>query len=327
MSKFSVGSALFAGVIGLAVVGSAMAQDWPTRPVKIVIAVGPGSSGDTLARILAPHLEARWKQPVIVENKPGAGGVIGTEYVVTSTDGHTLLLASQSSLLPKFTRKDLPYDPLTDLVPVFKVINWQAVLVTNAQTATKAKTLREFVALSKSTEKGIFLGGLGRTSLFNMSVAVMNESLGIRYESVDFSSVGAMNLAVLRDDAQFMVNAPASVKGQIENGQIVPLAVINAERYPNYPDIPTLAEAAGYKGYIPLWWAGMMAPKGTPPAVIDRISRDLLAVTTDPAVKKQIETTLSGALVRSSPAAFASELRDEANVWKNVFQKLGIKPE
>ena len=306
---------------------AAAAGDWPTRPVKIVIAVAAGSSGDILARILAPRLEAQWKQPVIVENRPGAGGIVGTEYVANATDGHTLLLGTQSSILPKFTQKSLRFDPLTDLVPVYKVINYDLIIATNAQTAKKAGTLAELVARSKSTEKGLFFAGTGPTSIFNLSMAIVNRSVGMRYATVDFNNIGAMTIALLRDDAQVTVNTPSAIKAHIETGAIVPLAAVSPKRYPSFPAVPTLQEAVGYKGYLPLLWAGMFVPKSTPAKVVDRISRDLLALAGDPAVQKQIESTLTGAVVQSSPAAFSREIRDEVGVWREIFQSMNFKPE
>lgn len=322
----SAGAALACAAWGL-LPAMASAQEWPNRPVKIVIAVAAGSSGDTLARIMAPKLEAIWKQPVVVENRPGAGGIVGTEFVATATDGHTLLLGSQSSMLPKFTQKTLRFDPFTDLVPIYRAVNYQLILATNAPTAKKARNLAELIALSKTTDKGIFFAGTGPTSVFNLSMATLNRQMGLRYSTVDFNAVPAMNLAVMRDDAQILANTPSALKGQIDAGTLVPLAAINAERYPNLPDLPTVTEATGYKGYLPLLWAGFFAPKGVPAPVIERIGRDVGAVLADPALKKQVETTLTATVLRSSPAAFAKEIQEEAAVWKDLFQAMNYKPE
>lgn len=314
-------SALLAGAAAASFfcTGGAMAQEWPSKPVKIVIALAPGSAGDILARLIAPRLEGLWNQPVIVENKPGAGGVVGTEYVVTSTDGHTLLLGTLSSLLPKYTIKNLRYDPVTDLIPVYRVVNYQLMIATNAKTAEKAKTLKEITELSKATPKGLFFSGTGQTSIFNLAMAVVNKSVGIRYTTVDFNSVSQMNIALLRDDAQLMVNTPSSVKGQIDSGEIRPLAAISAQRFPSLPNVPTVYEAVGYGGFLPLSWAAVFARKGTPQAVVDRVGRDLLALLSDPDFKKGLESRVTGTVLRSSPAEFAKEYYEEANVWKDVF--------
>jgi tripartite-type tricarboxylate transporter receptor subunit TctC len=307
---------------------AAQAQEtWPTRPVRIVIAVGPGSSGDALARMIAPRLEAIWKQPVIVENRPGAGGVVGTEYVAGAKDGHTLLLASQSSYLPKFTQKNLRYDPLTDLVPIYRMINWEMVVVTNAETAKQAKTFPDIVKLANSKDKGLFFSGTGPTSIFNITMALVNKPFGMKYTSVDFNNVGAMNIAVIRNDAQLMINTPSSVRGHFDTGALVPVAAVSHERYPDLPDVPAVAELPGFKGYLPVVWAGMVGPKGMPQVAVDRVARDLKFVLNNPDIKKSIETQLSGVIQDSSPAAFAKQIQEETVVWKDLFATMNFRPE
>ncbi|MFT3721685.1 Bug family tripartite tricarboxylate transporter substrate binding protein [Pseudorhodoferax sp.] len=321
-------AALAACAMGsLAWSGGAQAQDWPSKPVRIVLAIGPGSSGDTLARLMAPKLEQRWKQPVIVENKPGAGGVVGTEYVVRATDGHTLLLATQSSILPKYTQKGLRFDPLTDIVPVRRVLDYQFIIATNAETAKQAKTLKDLIALSKKGSQGIFLSGLGPTSVFNLSYAILNQQLGARYTAVNFNNVNDANLAVMRGDAQFIVNNPASIRPYFANGAMVPLAAISNHRYASLPDVPTVKEATGYSGYLPQLWTGFFVPKGTPEAVVGRINADVQAIFEDEAFRKEVETKLTASVATSSPAAFAKDIRDETTVWQDLFKTLNIQPE
>ncbi|WP_198968742.1 Bug family tripartite tricarboxylate transporter substrate binding protein [Xylophilus sp. ASV27] len=314
-------------VAGLFGAGSAQAQDWPTKPVRIVLAIGPGSSGDTLARMMAPRLEARWKQPVIVENKPGAGGVVGTEYVVRATDGHTLLLGTQSSILPKYTQKGLRFDPLTDLVPVRKVLNYQLVIATNGETAKQARTLKELIDLSKKGSQGLFLAGLGPTSVFNLSYAILNRQLGARYSSVNFNNVNDANLAVMRNDAQFIVNNPASVRPYFATNAIVPLAAIGMQRYASLPDVPTLQEAVGYSGYLPQLWTGFFVPRNTPAALVERISQDVAAIFEEPEFRRQVEDKLTASVASSSPDAFAKDIREETTLWQDLFKSLNIQPE
>lgn len=302
-------------------------QSWPNRTVKIVVAIAAGSSGDTLARLLADRLEARWKQPVIVENRPGASGVIGTEYVAKATDGHTILLGSQSSILPKLTVKDLKFDPMTDLVPVYKVINYQLVLAASAETVRKADTLKKLVELSQSTSNGLFFAGAGPNAVFNLAMAVINKALNIKYTAVNFSNVGALNMAVLRNDAQFLLNTPSSFRTQIDSGEIRPLAAISAERYATLPDVPTLREAVGYDRYLPLLWAGFFVPRGTPDSVIDRLAKDTASLLEDDGVRRAIESRMTGSMVRSSPAEFAREIAEEMRVWSDVFAEAGGKSE
>lgn len=323
-------TALAAAVLGLTGFASphlAFAQEWPTRPVRIVLAIGAGSSGDTLARMMAPKLEALWKQPVVVENKPGAGGVVGTEYVVRATDGHTLLLGTQSSILPKYTQKGLRFDPLTDLVPVRKVLNYQLVIAVNGETAAQAKTLKDMIELSKKDGQGLFLAGLGPTSVFNLSYAILNQQLGARYTAVNFNNVNDANLALMRNDAQFIVNNPASIRPYFGAKGVLPLAAVSAYRYADLPNVPTLKEAVGYTGYLPQLWTGFFVPRSTPSAVVNRINGDVAAVFEDAEFRKQVEDKLTASVADSSPSAFAKDIREEAGVWQDLFKALNIMPE
>ncbi len=315
------------GLMGVTGMSTAVAQDWPSRPVKIVLAIAAGSSGDMLARMLAPKLEARWKQPVIIENRPGAGGVVGTEYVVRASDGHTLLLGTQSSILPKYTQKGLRFDPLTDLVPVRKVLNYQLVIATNGETVKQARTFKELVELSKKGSQGVFLAGLGPTSVFNLSYAILNQQLGVQYSAVNFNNVNDANLAVMRNDAQLIVNNPASLRPYFVNHAIVPLVAISTQRYPGLPEVPTLQEAMGYRGYLPQLWTGFFVPKSMPKAVLERINRDVTAVLEEPEFRKQVEDRLTASVETSSPEAFAREIREETMIWQDLFKTLNIKPE
>ncbi len=312
-----------AGVLPSTAMGAE--QDWPTRPVKIVIAQAAGSSTDLLARIVAPRLETIWKQPVIVENKPGAGGMIGTEYTIASKDAHTFLLATQSSYLPKFTRKDLRYDPSTDLIPVYRMIDHQIVVVTNAETAKQAKSFLELVNLSKT--KDFFFSGTGQTSALNITMALTSRPYGMKYTTVDFNTIPAMNLAVLRNDAQLLVNTWSSVRSHFDSGALVPILAVSKQRYPGLPNVPAMGELPGFKGFLPIVWNGMVAPKGTPQYAIDRFARDLEFVLHSPDVKNQIEMQLSGSVQQSSPAAFAKQLREEAQVWRDLFKTMNVKLE
>lgn len=307
--------------------GPAFAQEWPVKPVRIVLAIGAGSSGDTLARLMAPRLEQRWKQPVIVENRPGAGGVVGTEHVVRASDGHTLLLGTQSSILPRYTQKGLRFDPLTDLLPVRKVLNYQLVIATNGETARQARTLRELIALSKKGEKGLFFAGLGPTSVFNLTYAILNQQLGVRYTGVNFNNVNEANMSLVRGDAQFIVNNPASIRPYFANGGIVALAAISTQRYADLPDVPTLKEASGYSGYLPQLWTGLFLPRGASAAVVDRVNRDVAAIFEDAEFRRSVEDKLTATVAVSSPEAFAKDIQDETMVWQDLFKALNIKPE
>lgn len=300
---------------------------WPTRAVKIVVGTGPGSGTDTVARILAPRLAEIWKQPVVVENKAGAGGIIGTESVLASNDGHTLLMASPSMLLAKYTTRGLRFDPLTDLIPVYRVFNTPVVFITNTKTAQRAKTMAGLVELSKSSPQGIFFAGAGRSSFFSLSMAVLAKPMGLHYAPVDFTGMGPLTMALIRDDTQLALSGYLSVKGQLDAKELHALAVVDSKRLAALPDVPTLQESVGYKGFLPISWGGIFVPKTTPAAAVDVIARAFGTLYADEPARKSLEDRLGGTLVQSSPAQFAKEYAEEANAWKNTFATLGIVPE
>lgn len=299
---------------------------WPTQTVKIVVGTGPGSQTDLVARLLAVRLEALWKQPVIVENKAGAGGIIGSEYTLAANDGHTLLMGSPSMLLAKYTTPKLRFDPVTDLIPVYRVFNVPVVFLTNAKTAQRAKTMAELVALSKTTPQGIFFGGAGPASFFTVSMAALAKPMGIRYSAIDYKGLGPLITDLMRDDTQLAISGYLSVKGQIDSKDLHPLAVIDKTRLAGLPDVPTLEEAIGYKGFLPVSWGGVFAPKGTPAAVVNIIARSFSTLYADESGRKSLEIRLSGSgtLLESSPAKFAKEYAEEAIVWKKTLVALGI---
>jgi len=305
---------------------AATAGTWPTRTVRLVVAQGAGSTGDSLMRLIAPRLEALWKQSVVVENRPGAGSIVGTQYVAGTNDDHTIMLATLSSVLPKFTVKNLRYDPAVDLIPIYHVMNYHITLVASPELVKKAPTLPDIIKLSQSTPGGLFFSGTGPTSIFNMMMAVVNKSLGINYTSVDFNSIPDMIMAVLRGDAQLSVAAPFNIKSQIDAGDLVPVVAFSRTRYPVLPNVPAIVEAADYKGHVPLSWGGIFGPRSLPKEAIDIVGRDVGVVLSDPIFRKDLETRLGGTVVDSSPEEFAKEYASELQMWEDVVASLNITP-
>lgn|GEM_PF-641348 len=325
LKRVSVFNAVIISTLFLSV--SAFSATWPVQPVRLVVPVGPGSTGDTMVRMLAPRLESMWKQPVIVENKPGAGSIVGTEYVINAKDGHTILLGTLSSLLPKYTTTNLRYDPAVDLIPIYKIINYETVLFVSEKTGTRVNTIEDFIEESKNSSDGVFFAGLGPTSIFNMMMRTINNDIGIRYSSVDFNSVAEMNMALMRDDAQFALNAPSNVKAHIESGKFKPILAIAPKRYKNLPNLPTVAEAVGYDGYMPISWAGLFGPKNMSQNTVEVIARDINSVLSDPAFRRDLEQRLGGEILDSSPQIFAKEYAEDLTAWERVVKNLNITPQ
>ncbi|MFT3718723.1 Bug family tripartite tricarboxylate transporter substrate binding protein [Pseudorhodoferax sp.] len=323
--KTFIGTA--AALAALLATGTAAAADaFPSKPVRLVVPFAAGSSSDQWARVLAPMLEARWKQPVIVENKPGASGTIAADYVARApADGHTMLVGSQSTAMAKLTSASIKFDPQVELAPVYKFISYKIVFATNAPTYAQARTLKDLVAYSQRAQ-GVFFGGLGPSSSFNVTNAIINRALGMKYSDIDFPGPAQMMLALARNDVQLVVNTPSALKGQIDAKTVFSIGVLSEQRYSDMPDVPTVREA-GYQGYLPQIWNGLFTARATPAAVREQIARDVAAVATTPEGRQQFESRFTGEVQQSSPERFERELAEETRHWREFFASIHFKPE
>ncbi|WP_198968752.1 Bug family tripartite tricarboxylate transporter substrate binding protein [Xylophilus sp. ASV27] len=306
------------------VAGASRSHDaFPVRPVKLFVPFTPGTSGDLWARQLAPTLEARWRQPVIVENKPGAGGLIGAEQVARAqADGHTLLVGSQSTAFAKFTLAGVRIDPLADLDPVIKFLNYKMLLVVSASTHAKARSPEALLALSRASQGGLFFGSVGVASQQSVKNGILAEGIGLRFTPVEYPGVAQTVIALVRDEVQYILATPASVKTFIDNGSAVPMAALADTRYADWPAVPSIREL-GLKGYLPDTWGGLFAPQGTSLAITERIGRDIqLAVDETKDLKARIESSLSGSVPLSDPQSFRSELNLEAQQLRAYLQRI-----
>src|SRR6185369_463924 len=217
---------------GLTAGAPVAADEFPSKPITLIVPFSPGNTSDLWARMVAPKLSALWRQPVIVENKPGASTMIGVDFVRRSKpDGHTLLLGSLSTSMAKLTNANVQFDPQAELAPVCKYLSFKIVIATNAVTYAKAKTLPDLVALSKSTPDGIFFGGTGPGTALNMSAAFPLNGLGMRYSEVNYNGMPPVILALIRNEVQLLTNTPAALKSHIDNGSIYPIAALGNERF------------------------------------------------------------------------------------------------
>jgi tripartite-type tricarboxylate transporter receptor subunit TctC len=303
------------------------ADEFPSRPVSLVVPFSPGNAADLWARLVAPRLSALWKQPVVVENKPGAGSMIGVDFVRRANpDGHTLLLGSLSTAMAKLTNANVQFDPQAELAPVCKYLSFKIVIATNAATYAKAKNLQELVALSKAIPDGLFFGGTGPGTALNMAGAFVLQGLGVRYSEVNYNGTPPGILALIRNDVQLLTTTPSLLKQHFDSGALYPLAALGEERFPEIPNTQTVREA-GYKGFYPILWNAIYAPKNTPPRVLDRIARDIMAVTTAPDLKDKIESDFSGVIPNSNPQSFAKDLALETKAWREYLTSINFKPQ
>jgi tripartite-type tricarboxylate transporter receptor subunit TctC len=296
---------------------------WPSRAVKIVVPTGPGSSLDLIVRAMSDKLGARWGQPVVIENKPGAGGMLGMDLVAKATDGHTLGIGFNGPVaFAPFLYRKMPYDPAKDLVPVVMTTSQPNVLAVNAD-KVPAKTVPEFVAWAKSQGGKVNYSSLGNGSSAHLTMELFLSETGVKATHIPFngSPPAAMAVAQGEADATFMV-APALL-AHVRNNKVRMLAVSSAQRPDSLKDLPTLA-AAGYPNVESLTWNGLFAGAGTPDAVVTRISSDVNEVLKDGAVKGALDAQ-GLTVVGGSAADFKRVIDADVKRWGPLIEKLGIK--
>jgi len=299
------------------------AQAWPTHPVRIVVPAPAGSSLDIIARVLANPLKDRWGQPVVVDNKPGAGGMLGVDVAAKAPpDGHTLAVGFNGPIaFAPFLYKKMPYDPGKDLLPVVMTTSQPNVLAVNA--ALPVKTVKEFVDWARARDGKANYSSLGQGSSAHLTMALMMNEAGFAATHIPFngSPPAAMAVAQGEADATFMV-APALLP-HVKAGKVRLLATSAAQRPDSLKDLPTLAEA-GYPQVESLAWNGLFTAAGTPAAVVQKINADVNAALRDPAVKAVLDSQGLTA-VGGSAEDFKRVLDSDARRWGAIIQKVGIK--
>ena len=302
---------------------SAAAPSWPSRPVRIVVPTGPGSSLDLIVRALSDRLAARWGQPVVVENKPGAGGMLGVDVAAKATDGHTLAIGFNGPLaFGPFLYRRMPYDPAKDLVPVVMTTSQANVLAVNAE-KVPAKTVAEFVAWAKAQAGKVNYSSLGNGSSAHLTMELFMSEAGFAATHVPFngSPPAAMAVAQGEADATFMV-APALLP-HVRSGKVRLLAVSSAQRPESLKELPTLVES-GFRNVESLAWNGLVAPAGTPEAAVQRVNADVNALLQEPAVRQVMESQ-GLTIVGGSAAEFRRAIDADVRRWGPVITRLGVK--
>jgi len=296
---------------------------WPTHAVRLVVPAPAGSSLDVIARQLADKLKERWGQPVVVENKPGAGGMLGVDVAAKATpDGHVMALGFNGPIAfaPYMYRK-MPYDPVRDLVPVVMTTSQPNVLAVNAQ--LPVKTVREFVEWAKARDGKTNFSSLGQGSSAHLTMALLMNEGGFAATHIPFngSPPAAMAVAQGEADATFMT-APALLP-LVRSGKVRMLATSGAVRLDSLKELPTLIES-GYPHVESLAWNGLFVATGTPPAVVARINADVNAALKDPGVRAVLD---SQALtpVGGSADDFKRVLDTDSKRWGAIIQKIGLK--
>ena len=306
-------------VAALALVGMlapiAVAQEFPGRPVHVIVPFPPGGGTDALARIMAPGLTKAWGQPIIVENKPGASGHIGAEAVAASPpDGHTLLMSSTASLTPKNVDKFAPVT-LVSASPYVVVVNPKV----------PASTIAELVAYAKKNPGKLTFGSSGTGAASHLAGELFKSMAGVEMLHVPYKGTGQAVTDLLAGQIDVMSAPGETVMAHVKAGKLHALAVTSAQRATALPDLPTVAES-GVPGYEAIGWFGLLVPAGTPRALVERISRDANRVLADPDVRSRM-LALGAEPSGDTPEEFARFIRADQAKWSQLMRERGISIE
>ena len=316
---------LFATLVALVVSPALCAQaTWPSKPVRIIVPFGAGSFTESAARVIGAELHNSLGQPFIIETKGGAGSTIGTDLVAKSApDGYTLLLTDNSFVVSPGLYSKLPYDPAKDITQVSIVAEAPAVIMTRME--LPVKSLKELVQMARDKPKTLTFGSGGQGSSAHLAVELFLSGAGIEMIHVPFKGVAPALLDLVAGRIDVGLSSVGTAGAHITAGKVRGLAVAGKERHPLLPDVPTFTEA-GFPNYNMIYWFGVMAPAGTPPAIVDQLHQAIAKAVQTPKVREAFASR--GAIATSnSPTEFARRVADETKVWKEVITRAGVKVE
>jgi tripartite-type tricarboxylate transporter receptor subunit TctC len=297
---------------------------WPERPVRVVVPFPPGSTPDTASRAVANHFAAVFGQPFVVENRPGAGGTIGTDAVAKATDGHTIGVSINAPLsTAKALYPNLPYDPVKDLAPVSLLVRGAQMLVTHP--GVPATDLAGFIAHAKANPGKLSFGSVGSGSGAHLAMVDLMSRAGLDMVHVPYRGFppATLDLVAGRIEAMFVISA--GILPQVQSGQARALAVTAENRIPQAPSVPTLAEA-GVPDAASYAWIGLVAPAATPPALVSRLAEEAKRGLGEPQTRAGLERA-GFEVVADSPGEFARFIAAETDRWGGLITRLGIKAE
>ena len=305
--------------------GTLPAQDkWPTRPITIVVPASPGGAIDITARLIAARLSQAYGQPVSIDNKTGATGIVGTDAVAKAPpDGHTLALVASSHAINPGMYARLPFDTVKSFAPVAQTHVVPLMLVVSP--ALPVKTLPELIAYGKAHPGTLSFASSGKGGAPHMSGELFKSMTGIDMVHIPYKGSTLAHPDLLSGRVSMMFDTVAAIASQVKAGNVRALAVTTARRTPSFPDVPTMAEA-GLKGYETSTWGGLLAPAGTPPGVIAKLNADVARALTEPDVRDKMRAA-GIEVATGSPQQFADFIQSETTRWAKVARDAQIQPE
>jgi tripartite-type tricarboxylate transporter receptor subunit TctC len=305
----------------LAAPRAALAQAWPSQPLKWVVGFPPGGSGDIVARIMAAWLAERLGQPVVIENKPGASTNISIQAVANApADGNTLLFIAASAALNVSLFDNLPFNLQRDIVPVSAIIDFPLVMLANP--SLPAKTVAELIAYAKANPGKINIGSFGTGSTSHVAGELFKMTAGIEMTHVPYRGGAPMMTDLIGGQIQVAFDVLTGALSHIKSGDIRALAMAGAKRYEGLPDVPTIGETMPV--FVANSWCGVGVPRGTSPEIVARLNREINAGLRDPAVKKRLDA-LATTPIFFTPDEFGAYIGAEIEKWRKVVRTANIK--
>jgi tripartite-type tricarboxylate transporter receptor subunit TctC len=315
--------------VGALACGGAIAQsNWPNKPVRIVVPFAPGGTTDILARALAPELSKAFGQSFVVDNRAGAGGNIGADIVAKSApDGYTLLMGTVGTHgINKSLYAKMPYDPQKDFAPITLVAGVPNVMVVNAEKAAARgwNSVADFIKYAKANPAKLNMASSGNGTSIHLAGELFKSMGGVYMTHFPYSGSGPALLGLIGGDMDVMFDNLPSSMPHIKSGKLKALAVTSAQRSAALPDLPTVEQAAGLKGFEASSWFGLLAPAGTPPDIVSRIQQEVAKALATPAMKERL--LAQGAIPSgNTPAEFARLIDAEIRKWAPVVKTAGAK--
>jgi tripartite-type tricarboxylate transporter receptor subunit TctC len=316
---------LFASLVVCCAVAAARAEDYTSRPVRLIVAFTPGGTTDTTARLIADKMQHILGAPIAIENKPGANGAIAAQYVAQSdADGYTLFFTTVGAVAinPAF-RSDLTYDPLKDFAPVGKAAINSPMLVVNAE--MKANSAQELAALARKKPGAITIGITGRGAMSDLGLQLFEASAGIQLQSIPYRGAAQAITDILAGHLDGLVGDVPTVMSQVKTGRLKALATTSEQRSDIFPNVPTFVEQ-GFAGTVGDNWAGVLAPAATPQSAIKKFNAALVAALNDPELRERLHD-IGTTPAPSSPEEFGDYLRQQIAYWSAVVREKGLKGE
>ncbi len=309
--------------LSLSVAGSSVAQTFPDKPLKIVVGFPPGGGSDLMARMVAERLSPLIGQPVIVDNKPGAGSTIAAAFVAKSKpDGYTLLFGQAANLgIAPAMMSALSYDPIKDFAPITRLAS--APLLVVGPTTLAASNMKEVISLAKANPNKLSFGSPGSGTLGHLAGEMFVSQAKIKAVHVPYKGQSAAITDIIGNRVELYFSTIAVISPHVQSGRIKAFAITSKERSPSFPEVPTVAES-GLPGYEAENWYALLAPAGTPPAIVNRLNSELKKILTSPDVVKEIAKE-GGRAVGDTPAEFAKFLSQDVPMWQKIVKEADLK--